>query len=163
MERFLDLFRPLDEYVDFYLIQLPPRYRAWDRYRERLERFATKLSLGWRLAVEFRDPGWFNEESVGWASNIGFTFVSVDSPEVIYYCRSGPYIYLRFHGRSGWYTHNYSYNELLEAGRRIAGMGGEAVYAYFNNDHDMLSNARAFREIMSSLVSPSPPRGEGGV
>ena len=147
MDGFLELFKPLDDYIDFYLLQLPPRFRFRGEYMDRVRDFTSTLGLKWRIAVEFRDRGWFNDRIVRFAGENLFTFVSVDSPETIFYARSGPYIYIRFHGRSSWYSHNYTYGELYDAALKLRDLGGDKLYAYFNNDHDMLGNARLFKEI----------------
>ena len=147
--RFKELFTPLDPYIDFYLLQLPPRYRPSVELRERLEDFVSFADLGWRLAVEFRHREWFNEEFLEWSRSLGFTFVSVDSPEVLYYARSGPYTYLRLHGRTFWYSHYYEDMELMEIANELKNIGGEATYVFFNNDHAMLENARRMFSILS--------------
>lgn len=151
MMRVLEVFKPLDPYIDFYLLQLPPSYVAGEAAARRLEAFASEFNLGWRLAVEFRDASWLSDEWVSWARERGLTYVSVDSPDFVFYGRSGPYTYVRFHGRTVWYGHRYSAEELREAARRLLALGGEALYAYFNNNHDMLDNARMFAEIVRGL------------
>lgn len=151
-KRFLDLFKPLDKYIDFYLIQLPPRFRNRKENVDRLKEFTSYFNLGWRLAVEFRHKSWFNNETVNLANKYGFTYVSVDSPETIFYGRSGPYIYVRFHGRTFWYAHYYTDDELTYSARKLLNLGGKAIYAYFNNNHDMLDNARRFRDILLQLL-----------
>lgn len=150
---FLKLFKPLEEYIDFYLIQLPPRYRRSVNNINRLKNFVNNFNLGWKLAIEFRDESWFAIEAVELARELNFTYVSVDSPEAIFYCRSGPYIYLRFHGRTFWYAHYYTDEELVEAAKKVVELGGDALYAYFNNNHDMLDNARRFKATIEKILN----------
>ncbi len=47
-------------------------------------------------------------------------------------------------GRSSWYAHDYSYEELVEVARR--------VYVFFNNDHWMLGNARTMLKLLRELL-----------
>ena len=51
-------------------------------------------------------------------------------------------IYERVHGRTNWYSHKYSKEELLEIKQRLLISKPEKVYVFFNNDHAMLENAR---------------------
>ncbi len=149
---FRDRFSPLDDYIDFYLLQLPPRFKPTPRSMEKLEAFSRMAGLGWRLAVEWRDPSWYTDAMVSWAAERRLTVVSIDSPIGVFYVRSGPYVYVRFHGRLIWYAYRYSEEELREAAERLAGLGGDAIYAYFNNNHDMLDNARAFMKLMRRVL-----------
>ncbi|MCD6323513.1 MAG: DUF72 domain-containing protein [Desulfurococcales archaeon] len=142
MGRFLQRMEPLDPYIDFYLAQLPPRVKPTTHFLQNLERFSDRVDLGWRLAVEFRSLEWFREEWVDRLRGLQITYVSVDSPQTTFLGRSGPYTYLRLHGRSAWYSHLYSTEELHEICERIIRLGGDAAYVFFNNDHGMLQNSR---------------------
>ncbi len=152
MMKFLNLFKPLDSYIDFYLIQLPPRIRPNDKVLRRFENFIREVNLGWRLAIEWRNTAWFHEEFVGWARDNEVTVVSVDAPEFKFFARSGKYTYLRLHGRTFWYAHYYTDDELMEIANEVLSLGGEAIYAFFNNNHDMLENARRFLKILNNLL-----------
>ena len=57
------------------------------------------------------------------------------------------------HGRSFWYAHYYTDEELKEVADRVLGLGGEAIYVFFNNDHDMLENARRMKRILEEKMS----------
>ncbi len=152
--KFAKLMEDLDPFVDFYLLQLPPRARPTKPFMERLEGFISYADLGWRLAVEFRNHAWFNAETVDWLRELQTTFVSVDSPEAIFYSRSGPYTYLRLHGRTAWYAHYYSREELFRIARELISLDGDAIYAFFNNDHGMLENAIELMKIIEELRRP---------
>ena len=151
-KRFKERFSPLDPYIDFYLVQLPPRFKLSEKSLEKLRSFSKATGLGWRLAVEFRSPEWFREEIINELRILGITFVSVDSPEIIYYSKSGPFTYLRLHGRSAWYSHYYSSEELKKAAKTLIDVGGEAIYAFLNNDHGMLDNGRELLHILTKLI-----------
>ena len=58
---------------------------------------------------------------------------------------------MRMHGREGWYSYNYSQKEIEETVRKISEFGPEKIYIYFNNDHNMLENARIVLEVWSDL------------
>ena len=55
------------------------------------------------------------------------------------------------HGREGWYSYNYSQKEIRETVGEISKFGPEKVYVYFNNDHNMLENARIALEVWPHL------------
>ncbi len=146
--RFKDLFAPLEDAIDFYLVQLPPNFaRTGDNVR-RLERFSEALDLGARLAVEFRHESWFNKETVDLCGNIGATLASIDSPMTTWIESSNGIVYLRMHGRSEWYAHEYTIEELREIAEKIVGLKPAKAYVFFNNNHWMLENARAMLEIL---------------
>ncbi len=50
-------------------------------------------------------------------------------------------IYLRVHGRTEWYSHNYNDGELIDIKNRIISINPKIVYILFNNNHSMLNNA----------------------
>ena len=154
--RFIKLFEPLEKFIDFYLLQLPPRVKPTERMISRIEDFVREFSLDWKLAIEWRNSSWFRKEWVEWARTLKLTVVSVDSPEFIFYARSGPYTYIRLHGRTFWYSHYYTDDELLDIAKKALTLGGEKTYVFFNNDHDMLENARRMIALLKTLRLKSP-------
>jgi uncharacterized protein YecE (DUF72 family) len=151
--RFRRLFQPLEEagLLDFYLFQLPPSYKCDSERLARLEGLVARVGLEpWRVAVEFRNESCFTHEIVRFAEGLGFTLVSIDSPMGTWIASSNGIVYLRMHGRSAWYAHDYSEEELREVARQILELRPESVYVFFNNNHWMLENARAMLEILSS-------------
>ncbi|MCK5031150.1 MAG: DUF72 domain-containing protein, partial [Thermoplasmatales archaeon] len=54
------------------------------------------------------------------------------------------------HGRTGWYTHDYSNEELIEIKDRIISNNPKKVYVFFNNNHAMLRNARTIYKMFKS-------------
>jgi len=55
-------------------------------------------------------------------------------------------IYERIHGRTAWYSHNYSDQELQEIHQRILTSKPKNVYVFFNNN-EMLSNAMRMNQM----------------
>ena len=151
--KFYKLFRPMDHLVDFYLFQLPPSYAKTTRNMKRLERLAEETGLGERLAIEFRHPSWFNNETVEFLRELGATIVSIDSPQATWIALSGSKAYLRLHGRTGWYFHDYARQELEELANRLLSLQPESIYAFFNNNHWMLENARLFKKLLEEKLS----------
>ncbi len=119
----------------------------------RVEAFAAESGLGPRMAVEFRHLSWFSEGVEDWARELGVTLVSVDAPDLprTVFNTSGR-IYLRMHGRMWWYAHRYTPDELREVARALAALEAEAIYVFFNNDHDMLDNGRTMMALLGGEV-----------
>ncbi len=152
-KKFLDLFKPLDPYTDFYLFQLPPSFAKNDTNIERIKFFVRELGLGARFAIEFRHPSWFNEDTVDLCRSLGITVVSIDSPQTTWIVSSNDIVYLRLHGKYVWYAHDYTYEELLELAKAVLELDPRKVYVFFNNDHWMLENARTMLNLLHSLVA----------
>ncbi len=140
---------PLEPSIDFYLFQLPPSMTP--RSLQTLENFITKTDLGNRFALEVRNMKWFDKAYIQWASKLNTTWVSVDSPDFpldIY--NTNGIVYERMHGRTAWYSHYYTDQELKDVANRIRKANPEKVYVFFNNNHAMLENARRMLQILSA-------------
>jgi len=150
-QRFHRIFESLESKIDFYLFQLPPFMKS--NWAERIMRFAKKTRLNQRFALEFRNKTWFKPEWISWATELGITLVSVDSPDFprdIYNTNSQ--VYLRMHGRTAWYAHLYSDEELEEIVKRVLKANPEKAYIFFNNDHAMLVNSRKTLNLFRKYV-----------
>jgi uncharacterized protein YecE (DUF72 family) len=148
-QKFRNLFSPLDANVDFYLFQLHPRITPESAVA--IEKLAEATGLQKRFALEVRNQEWFKAEWVSWASKLGITWVSVDSPDfpLDVYNTDG-LVYQRMHGRTAWYSHHYSDRELEEVAEKITNANPEKAYVFFNNDTAMLENARKMLNIFKT-------------
>ncbi len=142
----------MEDLIDFYLLQLPPSYSMDNRNISRLLDFIEKTGIKERIAVEFRHPSWFNEETVRLGEENGFVIVSFDAPIARWFVCSGNTLYLRLHGRTAWYNHEHSREELLEFINTIVNLGPERIYVFFNNNHWMMDNARMMLELLRNRV-----------
>jgi uncharacterized protein YecE (DUF72 family) len=63
-------------------------------------------------------------------------------------------IYLRFHGVTRWYRHDYSVAELSSWAEKIKASGARRVWAYFNNDRNCyaIKNARTLRRMLTDAA-----------
>ncbi|MGC8607632.1 MAG: DUF72 domain-containing protein [Vulcanisaeta sp.] len=151
--RFRELFQPLDQYVDFYLFQMPPSFTYNDESMERVRTFTRETGLGARLAIEFRHESWFNsEDAINELRDLGITVVSVDEPGVTWVRSTSSIVYLRLHGRTDWYMYDYGEDELRDLAIKAVSLNPNAIYVFFNNDHWMLENARKMLEVLKSLI-----------
>ncbi|MGC8812567.1 MAG: DUF72 domain-containing protein [Candidatus Aenigmatarchaeota archaeon] len=147
-KRFERLFKPLENNVEFYLFQLPPSLTS--KFSSKLEDFIEKTGLKEKFALEVRNLGWFKEEWVEWARKLGITWVSVDSPSFpLEVYSSNKIVYQRMHGRTAWYSHYYTDEELEEVKEKILKLNPEKVYVFFNNNHAMLENAQRMLELLT--------------
>jgi uncharacterized protein YecE (DUF72 family) len=121
---------------------------VWERFHSLFKPFIERTELNGRFALEARNIEWYEAEWAEWASSLGITLVSVDSPEfpLEVYNTSGS-VYLRMHGRTEWYSHHYSDEELREVMKRIFNSKPDKAFIFFNNDHDMLVNSRKMLEL----------------
>jgi uncharacterized protein YecE (DUF72 family) len=135
-QRFKKLFTPLEELIHYYLFQLPPSFTDITALEQFIEKTGTE-----KLAIEFRHPTLFTNELIEWGKKHGILLVSIDAPQLPRTIMSQPVVYERIHGRTGWYSHDYSDQELQEIQQRILTNNPHTVYIFFNNNHAMLQNA----------------------
>jgi uncharacterized protein YecE (DUF72 family) len=148
--RFRDAFVPLDPFIDFYLFQAPPRFADAGR----VIAFAEAAGLEDRFAFEIRNAALLCDDDACHMLQEQVTLVSVDSPDICNRIFPGRIIYLRMHGREGWYSHDYPEKELLETAELLRAARPGKVYVFFNNDHAMLANAQLMRRVLEQ-GSPS--------
>ncbi len=142
-EHFQNIFKPLEKSIHYYLLQLPPRFTNLDVLDSFIETFTSK-----KLCIEFRDASLFTDETMKWAEKKEVLLVSVDTPNLPHKIMSHQIVYERIHGRTDWYMHDYSREELLEIRERILHCHPEQVYVFFNNNHAMLKNAKTMYDLL---------------
>jgi uncharacterized protein YecE (DUF72 family) len=138
------------------LWQLPPNLPCDP---ERLDAFLKKLPPGYRHAVEFRHPSWYEDEKTFQIlQQHGAAHVAISSLRMpMNLAITTDFTYIRFHGLEGGPSHDYTRLELkpwAEHCRRCLD-NGIAVYAYFNNDLNTRAplNAVMFRQMVTARTS----------
>jgi len=141
------------------LVQLPPGVHA-DKAAQ-LERLLQRIGNAdaagaWRVAVEFRHPGWYRPETTELLERYKAGMVLHDMPASRRETPAGRtlFIYVRYHGLNGDYKGGYTEEHLLRDARRMRGwlQEGREVYVYFNNTiGDALLNAQALRGMVGQL------------
>jgi uncharacterized protein YecE (DUF72 family) len=135
----------LGEKLGCFLFQFPPSYRFT---QSRLRSIITQLDPKFPNAVEFRHKSWWRKRVYRAFQERGLTFCSVSSPRLPSdLIRTNERIYLRFHGTSRWYRHDYTADELADWADRIRHSGASEAWIYFNNDREgfAIKNARELR------------------
>ena len=131
-----------------FLFQLPPSFQYTPAA---LKGIVSQLDPKRKNVVEFRHRSWWNESVFNTFRDSGTIFCSCSGPrlpdELI---KTTDDIYVRFHGITRWYRHDYSKEELTLWADRIRDSGAKTVWVYFNNDRDMfaLKNARQLRTVL---------------
>jgi uncharacterized protein YecE (DUF72 family) len=114
--------------------------------------FFERTQLKERFALEVRNLKWFDKEWANWSSRLGITWVSVDSPdfprEVF---NTNCLVYERMHGRTEWYAHFYTDEELREVAGKILNIKPKKAYVFFNNNHAMLENSRKMLSMLKEV------------
>lgn len=146
-DNFRELFEPMDHLIDFYLFQMPPKFNDLTMAL----RFAEDIGLGERFALELRDKKLLGDMELYTKLMKKVIPVSVDSPDFKDKIFPGKIVYLRMHGRESWYSYDYSEKEIEEIAWRINEFEPEKVYIYFNNNHNMLENAKMAFKALSNM------------
>ncbi|MDZ4690942.1 DUF72 domain-containing protein [Terricaulis sp.] len=137
-----------------FLFQLPPSFHYTPG---RLRSIIGQLEPHRRNVVEFRHASWWNDEVYAAFKAAGIIFCSCSGPRLPdVLVKTAPDVYVRFHGTTRWYRHNYSRYELELWAERIAAAGAERSWIYFNNDNDCyaIGNARTLQRLLKRQLSP---------
>ncbi len=141
-----------------FLFQFPPSYKYTPA---RLKSIVRQLDPAYRNAIEFRHKSWWRQPVYRALAKHGLIFCAVSAPRlpedlpVVTRRRTKPDIlYIRFHGRSRWYRHDYTVEELTAWAQRIAGSGAREVWAYFNNDREghAIRNALELKALLHERI-----------
>lgn len=136
----------LKEKLGCLLVQLPPGLRYDEQLLfSALDVFPREI----RLAVEFRNKQWYKNSVLDRLFQKGIAVVLVDSPEKSLDCTlKSIFPYLRFHGRTGWYSSFYSDEELYQVAKFLSGVEltkEKPGFVFFNNDFGGFAPRNAIR------------------
>ncbi len=138
----------LGQRMGCFLFQLPPSFHYTPG---RLKTILEQLDPVRRNVVEFRHASWWDRKVFSAFRKAGAIFCSCSGPRLPdSLVKTADDIYVRFHGTSQWYSHNYSKDELGLWARKIAESGAKHVYAYFNNDREghAIQNAKTLLRML---------------
>ena len=133
------------------LFQLPPSFHYT---AARLDSIVGQLDPRRRNVVEFRHRSWWHEDVYDAFREAGIIFCSCSGPrlpdELI---KTADDVYLRFHGTTNWYRHDYTAEELAVWAARVRECRPARVWAYFNNDREAhaIKNADAFLQLLDDV------------
>ena len=154
---FLDTVGHIGSKKGCILVQFPPsvKHDQLDSVEDLVGQLKAADPKGeWRLALEFRNRGWYTEATYHFLQQYGVTPVVHDFPSCPTPDREaeGEWVYLRFHGPGGKYRGSYSDEELGERSKQVKSWmaKGKRVYAYFNNT---MGEAEKNLQTLNSLVA----------
>ena len=161
---YLDVGEPLGKRMGCFLFQFPPSFRF---SRTRLSRVIKHLDPRYRNVIEFRHKSWWNGEVYRALRKAKAIFCTVSAPRLpdrLIVCNGRAYV--RLHGVTRWYRHDYSDDELREWAGKIRESGASEVWIYFDNDRDAnaIRNARTLTRMLQrgrprpSKTPPAPAR-----
>ena len=143
MKKFIAMTRGFKDKLGPLLFQLPPR---WGYNAERLNAFLDALSGKHRVAMEFRDSSWWNDDVLDAlaAHNVAFCIYELAgtrSPKEI----TADFAYLRLHGPGAAYEGKYTKRALAGWLGAFAGWVQKRrdIYCYFDNDQNGYAAANA--------------------
>jgi len=142
---FYDRVAPLGEKLGCLLFQFPPSYHY---SAARLKSIATQLDSRVRNVVEFRHKSWWRPNVFRTLAEKRITFCAVSAPRLPETIPPGQdVLYVRFSGKTRWYQHDYSAEELAGWAESIRRANAREVWIYFNNDRNgyAIKNALALR------------------
>ena len=132
-----------------FLFQLPPSFRYTPAV---LRRVLGQLDPSRPNVVEFRHRSWWRDDVFDAFRKAGVVFCSCSGPrlpdELV---KTADDVYVRFHGTTRWYRHDYTKEELAVWAERIAACGARRAFVYFNNDREgyAIKNGVMLRELLA--------------
>jgi uncharacterized protein YecE (DUF72 family) len=159
VRKFCEIETILQEKLGCFLFQFPPSYRYT---RSRLNSIIRQLEPGYRHAVEFRHKSWWRKIVFNAFEQRGLIFCSVSGPRLPSdLIKTADTLYVRFHGTSRWYRHDYSKEELAEWARKIRESGAREAWIYFNNDREgfAIKNAKQLRRMLTGKTGVEQTQG----
>jgi uncharacterized protein YecE (DUF72 family) len=146
VQEFCKIDNLLGEKLGCFLFQFPPSYKYTP---SRLRSIVTQLDPRFRNAVEFRHTSWWRKSVYRALEKRGLIFCSISAPRLPDdLIETSHVIYIRLHGRSRWYRHDYTHDELAAWADKIDKSNAREAWIYFDNDREAfaIKNARMLIE-----------------
>ena len=150
VEEFYRIESILGDKMGCFLFQFPPSYKFTP---SRLTSIVTQLDSKFRSVVEFRHKSWWRQAVYRAFRKRGLIFCSVSAPRLPDdLIATSDVIYVRLHGRSRWYRHDYTGEEVKEWADRIEQSRAHEAWVYFDNDREgfAIKNARMLIEELNA-------------
>ena len=152
VQKFYEIGEILGPQLGCFLFQFPPSYKfTAARLRSIVEQFDPR----WSNVVEFRHKSWWRQAVYRAFAKHHITFCAVSAPRFVEELPPrAERVYLRLHGRSRWYRHDYTSDELAIWAQKIANSGAKEAWIYFNNDREgfAIRNALELRGLLQERL-----------
>jgi uncharacterized protein YecE (DUF72 family) len=138
LERFFEVFKPMQKMMGPVLIQLPPSLKFnYDKADHLYQLLRTKYRK-YEFVMEVRHNTWLEEESLTLMTKYDIGLVISQSGERFPYSEmiTAKNIYIRFHGPKQLYASSYSDEMLKDFAKKFRKWEkeGHSIWAFFNND-----------------------------
>jgi len=153
VRKFCAIADTLGEKMGCFLFQFPPSHHY---SAARLRAIVTQFDPRHRNVVEFRHKSWWRPNVWKTLRDAGITFCAVSAPRLPEEFPAGQRVlYVRLHGRTRWYRHDYTPAEQAAWAERILASGAEEAWIYFDNDRDAhaVKNALQLRRRLTATGS----------
>lgn len=142
----------LGDKMGCFLFQFPPSYKYT---AARLKSLIAQLTPEHRTVVEFRHKSWWRPSVYRAFAERKLIFCAVSAPRLPEDFPAGQdIIYVRFSGKTRWYRHDYTHEELTSWADRIVASGAKEAWTYFNNDREgfAIKNALVLRRMLRAKL-----------
>ena len=160
LAKFVETISLVKEKSGCVLVQFPPSVKSGNigNLAKLLADLRTAMqTVSWKIAVEFRDSSWYNDDTFDLLRSEHCSLVLQDIPKSAapFNTTSDEFVYVRFHGPTGNYRESYSAGFLQEYTEYVEQWvdEGKQVYIYFNNTAgSAFENARAFSQMLETVT-----------
>jgi uncharacterized protein YecE (DUF72 family) len=156
VQAYYEIADTLGEKMGCFLFQFPPSHRYT---AARLKSIVAQLDPAQRNVVEFRHRSWWRDSVYRALAEHGISFCAVSAPRLPEtFPPNQRLLYVRFSGKTQWYRHDYSREELSAWAERIQGSGAQEAWIYFNNDREgyAIKNALVLRRMLRAMTGAAP-------
>lgn len=155
LERFFEVFEPMQKKMGPVLIQLPPSLKFDYDTAENLYIILKKNYHQYQFAMEVRHETWMAEESLTLLAKYDIAFVISQSGKGFPYAETvtAKNIYVRFHGPEQLYASGYSDEQLEKFATLFKQWKKDehVIWAFFNND--VFAHALHNAETLKAMIN----------
>jgi uncharacterized protein YecE (DUF72 family) len=158
LHKFIDTISAVGVKSGCILVQFPPGQKSTGIIQ--LEKLLNDVKSqfdnpDWNIAVEFRDPSWYNDDTFDLLREHNTSLVLHDISKSIapFISTAEHFIYVRFHGPTGNYRGSYTEAFLQEYAEYIMEWlnEGKNVFVYFNNTAgNAFENGRTLQQLLDN-------------
>lgn len=157
--KFVETISLVKEKSGCILVQFPPSLKSNNigNLTKLLGDLRTAMqTVQWKISVEFRDSGWYNDDTFDLLQSQNCSLVLHDIPKSAapFITTADEFVYVRFHGPTGNYRGSYSEAFLHEYCQYVEQWTneGKQVYVYFNNTAgSAFENGQTFSKLIESI------------
>ena len=158
LQRFFEVFHPLQKQLGPILVQLPPSLKFDPSVAEAFFALLKKDYKAYHFALEARHESWATEPAFALMRKFKVSWVISQSGVAFPYAEqvTAKAAYLRFHGLGKLYASSYSDEMLSDYAQKISRWAndGHDVWVFFNNCYNgvAIDNADTLRRFLGELL-----------